>query len=85
MPGEGGYQSWSFVLAGKEVPYGLFLGEVVNFLVVAFALFLLVAKVIGPMVKARQEPPPPPAAPAPTKDQELLAEIRDLLRARQNV
>ncbi len=35
MPGEPGYLDWKLVLNGKEIPYGLFLGEIVNFLIVA--------------------------------------------------
>lgn len=59
--------------------YGLFLSTVLNFVIVAFAIFLVV-KAIN---KLRREPAPQPAAaPAPTKDQELLAEIRDLLKSR---
>src|SRR5438132_1707938 len=34
LPGQQGYLDWKWVIGGKEVPYGLFLGEVVNFLIV---------------------------------------------------
>jgi large conductance mechanosensitive channel len=66
---------------GKEVPYGLFIGEIVNFLILAFVLFLFIVKFLGWVMRTKKEevaaPPPPP-----TKDQELLAEIRDLLKRR---
>src|SRR5256886_16805295 len=39
IPGEQGYLGWKWIVNGKEVPYGLFLGEVVNFLIVAAGLF----------------------------------------------
>jgi large conductance mechanosensitive channel len=80
MPGEQGYTAWKWVINGKEITYGLFLGEVVNFLIVALALFIFIVKFLGWVMKARKEevPPPPPA----TKDQLLLTEIRDLLKAR---
>src|SRR4029453_2350938 len=39
IPGEQGYLGWKWVINGKEIPYGLFLGEVVNFLFVALAFF----------------------------------------------
>ena len=55
---------------------GLFVNALISFLLVAFAVFLLV-KAINRM--RRQEPPPP--AP-PTTQEVLLAEIRDLLRTR---
>jgi large conductance mechanosensitive channel len=62
---------------GAVLGYGAFLTIVVNFLIVAFVLFQLV-KAANRFKKA--EPPPPPAA--PTKTEELLAEIRDTLKAR---
>ena len=75
VPGEQGYLGWKLVINGKEVPYGLFLGEIVNFLMVALALYIFIVKFLGWMVKAKAVAPPPP-----TKDQELLMEIRDLLK-----
>ena len=64
---------------GAVFAYGAFLTVVLNFLIVAFVLFQLV-KVSNRLKKA--EPPPPP--PGPTKSEELLAEIRDTLKARAN-
>ena len=58
---------------------GLFVNAVISFLLVAFAVFLLV-KGINRM--RRVEPPPPTA---PTPQEMLLAEIRDLLRKRSAV
>ena len=78
-PGEQGYLGWKWVINGKEVPYGLFIGEVVNFLIVAVALFFFIVKFLGWVTRARkqaEEKAPPPL----TKDQELLIEIRDLLK-----
>ena len=60
----------------KVVPYGLFLGEVVNFLIIALALFLFIVKFLGLLMRSKETALPPP----PTKDQELLTEIRDLLK-----
>lgn len=76
IPGDQSYQTWKFVVEGKEVPYGLFLSEVVNFLIVAMALFLFIVKFLGWVMRTKKAEGPPPL----TKDQELLAEIRDLLR-----
>jgi large conductance mechanosensitive channel len=78
MPSEQGYLDWKIAIGGKEIPYGLFLGEVINFLIIAFALYLFIAKFLGWMMRSKEAAPPPP----PTKDQQLLAEIRDLLKAR---
>ena len=77
LPGEQGYLGWKFVVNGKDIPYGLFLGEVFNFLMVAAALFIFIVKFLGWVMKTKKEET---AAPAPTKDQELLTEIRDLLK-----
>ena len=80
IPGQQGYVGWKWVIDGKEVPYGLFLGEVVNFLIVALVLFFFIVKFLGWVMRTKKEEAvaPPPL----TKDQELLAEIRDLLKAR---
>jgi large conductance mechanosensitive channel len=81
MPGENDYVKWSFNVNGVEVPYGQFLGEVVNFLIIALALFIFIVKFLGFLMRAekQEEVAPPP----PTKDQELLMEIRDLLKSKQ--
>ncbi|MHB8137566.1 MAG: large conductance mechanosensitive channel protein MscL [Smithellaceae bacterium] len=76
VPGEQGYMTWKWMVSGKEIPYGLFIGEIVNFLIIALVLFLVIVKFLGMIMKSKQEVPPP----EPTKDQLLLAEIRDLLK-----
>lgn len=81
MPGEQGYVSWKATLNGVEVPYGLFLAEVVNFIIVAFALFIFIKKFLGFVLKTRKEEIPAPEPVVPTKEEELLTEIRDLLKA----
>lgn len=78
MPGDQGYLGWKIAVGAKEIPYGLFLGELVNFVIVAFALYLFIVKLLGYLMKARQAPAAPPA---PSKQELLLAEIRDLLKA----
>jgi large conductance mechanosensitive channel len=81
MPGDQGYLGWKLVINGKDIPYGLFIGEIVNFLVVALALYIFIVKFLGIVLKTKKAEAAAP--PAPTKDQELLTEIRDLLRARK--
>ena len=62
--------------------YGLFLNAVLNFLIVAFALFLVVkAMNSARQSRAQQAAAAPPAPSAPSKEAVLLTEIRDLLRA----
>ncbi len=60
---------------------GLFTNLVINFLIVAVALFLVV-KAMNAARRAKEAAPAPGAPPAPTTDQVLLTEIRDLLRRR---
>ncbi len=57
--------------------YGNFIQVFIDFLIVAFAVFLLVKAMNA---AKKKEAAVPPAPPAPTKDQELLVEIRDLLK-----
>ena len=80
VPGKGSYLEWKWVVEGKEVPYGLFLGEIVNFLILALVLFLFIVKFLGFIMKTKKQEAAAP--PPPTKEQELLAEIRDLLKRR---
>ena len=63
-------------LAGEPVVinYGAFLQSIVNFLIIAFCIFVIV-KVMNTFIKKKEAAPP-----KPTKDQELLTEIRDLLK-----
>ncbi len=58
--------------------YGLFVNAVIRFIIVAFAVFLLI-KQINRLAK---QPPKPEAPPEPPREEVLLTEIRDLLRAR---
>ncbi|NQW51875.1 MAG: large conductance mechanosensitive channel protein MscL [Rhodospirillales bacterium] len=65
--------------AGATLGYGTFLTVTVNFLIIAWVLFLVI-KGMNRVIKQEESAPAPPAP--PTKEQELLTEIRDLLKAR---
>ena len=69
------------VEAVKEVSinYGTFINTIITFVIVAFAVFMLV-KAYNKMEK--KEEAAPAAPPAPSKEEVLLAEIRDELRKR---
>jgi large conductance mechanosensitive channel len=60
--------------------YGLFVNAVIRFVIVAFAIFILVKQIN----RFKKEPPPaePAPPPEPPRQEVLLAEIRDLLEAR---
>jgi large conductance mechanosensitive channel len=62
-----------------SVKYGNFISAVINFIIVAFILFMIV-KAIN--VAKKKEEAAPHVPPAPTKEEILLGEIRDLLRNR---
>lgn len=63
--------------AEVSINYGMFINNVITFIIVAFSVFMIV-KGYNKMKKKEEEAPA--AAPGPTKDQELLTEIRDLLK-----
>jgi large conductance mechanosensitive channel len=79
LKGDGPYQSVEQAAADGAVTinYGLFANNVVSFLIVAFAVFLLVK---GINSLRRQQEEAPAAAPEPSEDILLLREIRDSLR-----
>ncbi|WP_304179161.1 large-conductance mechanosensitive channel protein MscL [Leptotrichia trevisanii] len=61
------------------VKYGLFIQNVVNFLIMAFVIFLMV-KFINKLRKPAAKPAEEVPEAAPTKEETLLAEIRDILK-----
>ena len=63
------------------IKYGVFINTVLDFVIVAFAIFLLIRALNK--LKKKQEAAPPPAPPAPSAEVKLLGEIRDLLKAQR--
>jgi large conductance mechanosensitive channel len=79
--GDGNYKT---LAAAKEAgaavfAYGQFIQNIVDFLIVAFCIFLML-KGINKMNRKKEEPAPEPEAPKGPTQEELLAEIRDLLK-----
>jgi large conductance mechanosensitive channel len=62
---------------GATLAYGNFITLLINFIIVAFVLFLIVKAMNRMMPKA-----PPPTPPGPPREEVLLAEIRDILAKR---
>jgi large conductance mechanosensitive channel len=62
------------------VNYGLFVNAVIRFVIVAFAIFILVKQVNR--LRLNEPPAEPAPAPEPPRQEVLLTEIRDLLKAR---
>ena len=76
------FKDLAFVLKTAEdgtlvtMKYGLFINALIDFIIIAFAIFMVV-KGINSLKKKEEEKPAPP--PAVSKEVELLSEIRDLL------
>lgn len=61
------------------IKYGVFLNTVISFLIVAFAVFLMV-KAINKLENIKKQEPEPAKAPELSNEEKLLTEIRDLLK-----
>lgn len=75
---------WVFAEATETIPeaalmYGQFIQNVVDFLIIAFCIFLMV-KGIAKLSRKKDEAPAPAPAPEPSAEEKLLTEIRDLLK-----
>jgi large conductance mechanosensitive channel len=80
MPGKQGYENWVAHIGAKSIPFGRFIGDLVNFFIVALALYLFIVKFTSWITAFRKDQAA--AVPPLSKDQELLTEIRDLLKER---
>jgi large conductance mechanosensitive channel len=74
------FSGLSIQLGEAVITYGNFIQAVINFLLIAFTLFLVVRSYNR--FQKQEAPPPPPEPPAEVK---LLGEIRDLLKQRQEI
>ena len=61
-------------MGSKEIPYGVFIADLVNFVILAAVLYFFIVRFLGRLMHMRKEEA------LPTKEQELLTEIRDLLK-----
>ena len=62
------------------LPYGQFIQNVVDFLIIAFCIFLMVKGIASLSRKKEEEEAAPAPAPEPSAEEKLLTEIRDLLK-----
>ena len=68
------------IAAEVSINYGNFLATILDFLIIAFAVFCLI-KGINTLHRKKEEPAPEPAPePEPSAEEKLLTEIRDLLK-----
>lgn len=75
------FSNLSITYKDANIAYGLFLQNVIDFLIIAFCIFLLV-KFLNKITrkKSTEEKPTEPVAPKPFEEVLLLTEIRDLLK-----
>lgn len=66
-------------LAPATINYGNFIQTLIDFIIIAFCVFML-AKGINKLAKKKEEEAKAPEPPAPSNEEKLLAEIRDLLK-----
>jgi large conductance mechanosensitive channel len=71
------FASMSFHLGNAEILFGNFIAAIVNFLIMALVLFCII-RTINRLYKKKETPAAPPV---PSKEELLLIEIRDLLKA----
>lgn len=71
------FASLSIEVGDAMILYGSFIQAIVNFLIIAFVLFLIVRS-FNKLQKEEEAAPPPP--PEPSAEEKLLTEIRDLLK-----
>jgi large conductance mechanosensitive channel len=68
------FSSLSLVIGGATLKYGMFVQSVIDFVIVAFVIFIMIKQL------NRFKKPEAPAAPAGPTTEELLVQIRDLLK-----
>lgn len=74
------FTSLSIMVGDAKVKWGMFAQNIIDFLIIAFCIFLIV-KGLNTLSKKKEEAPSAPAAPpAPSAEEKLLSEIRDLLK-----
>lgn len=83
------FSEWKIVLkpavgenAAITVNYGNLITTITDFIILTFAVFCMV-KGINSLYRKKDEPEPPKAPPAPSAEEALLTEIRDLLKERK--
>ncbi len=80
------FTSWKWVLKAAQgetpevaVNFGVFLATILDFVIIAFAVFCMI-KAINALHRKKAQEEVPPAPPEPSAEEKLLTEIRDLLK-----
>ncbi len=73
--GQSNFETWNVKIGSAVVNYGLFIQTAIDFVLIAFFIFLII-KGINVFRRKKEEAAPP----KPSREEELLTEIRDLLK-----
>ena len=73
------FSGLSATIGEAEIKYGMFIQNVFDFLIVALCIFLMI-KGINRLNRKKEEKPAETTPPAPSNEEKLLTEIRDLLK-----
>ena len=76
----GGLEGWTITVGEAELGIGAFIMAIINFIILAFVLFLMLKGMNKLMSLKKKEEEAEEADPEPTKEEVLLTEIRDLLK-----
>lgn len=72
LPGEAGYKEWFLIISGNKIQFGIFIGDIITFLIISCVLFVFIKKFLHWIVVTK-------SVVDVTKDQQILIEIRDIL------
>ena len=75
------FTGYAFTIRGSEITYGVFLQSVIDFVIVAFAIFVAI-KIMNELQKKENEKPEEKKVAEPTEEVKLLREIRDELKGK---
>lgn len=74
------FSNLAFNFGDAQIKYGMFIQNIIDFLIVAFCIFMMIKAINKITRKKNEEPAAPSAPPTPSAEEKLLAEIRDLLK-----
>lgn len=75
------FSALEFQVGEAVIKYGAFIQSIVDFVIIAFSIFMII-RAVNKFKKKEEEEPPEPEEYVPTKEETLLMEIRDLLKNR---
>lgn len=83
LPSKAGFEGMFWEVNGSKLKYGQVIGDMLVFVATALVVFIVIVKFLGWVMKAKKaEAAAPPPPPGPTKEEILLTEIRDAIRAK---